>query len=101
MTARAPALVLLAALHAAGAQSTREVRVDAGAAQVQQTGRSERDAAGVLGVSWREGNPLFATQLSAAVTMASDSTSAAQAAVAGAWRPSEPSPWLTEGGITA
>ena len=69
MTARASALVLLVAIHAAGAQSTREVRLDAGAAQVQQTGRSARDAAGVFGISWREGAPLFATQLSGAVTV--------------------------------
>src|ERR1019366_8295562 len=100
MTARAPALVLLAALHAAGAQSTREVRVDAGAAQVQQTGRSARDAAGVFGVSWREGSPLFATLLSAAVTVASDSSSAAQAGLAAAWRAAEQSSWQTEGGMS-
>ncbi|MFI5244875.1 MAG: glycogen-binding domain-containing protein [Gemmatimonadales bacterium] len=101
MTARAPALVMLVALNAAGAQSTREVRADAGAAQVQQTGRSARDAAGVFGISWREGTPVFASQLSAAVTMASDSSSAAQAALAAAWRPAEQSAWQTEGGMTA
>ena len=99
MTARAPALVLLVAFHVTGAQSTREVRADAGAAQVQQTGRSTRDAAGVFGISWREGTPLFASQLSAAVTMAGDSSSAAQAALAAAWRPVEQSSWQTEGGM--
>jgi hypothetical protein len=101
MTPRAPALVLFVAFQAADAQSTREVRADAGAAQVQQTGRSARDAAGVFGISWREGNPVFASQISAAVTMASDSSSAAQAALAAAWRPSDQSAWQTEGGTTA
>jgi hypothetical protein len=101
MTARASALVLLVALRAAGAQSTREVRLDAGAAQVQQTGREARDAAGVFGISWREGSPLFATLLSGAVTHAGDSTSAAQAALAAAWRPTERSSWQTEGGVSA
>jgi hypothetical protein len=101
MTPRAPALVLLVAFHAAGAQSTREVRVDAGAAQVQQTGRTTHDAAGVFGISWREGTPVFASQLSAAVTMASDSSSAAQAVLAAAWRPGDQSAWQTESGVTA
>jgi hypothetical protein len=101
MTARASALVVLVALRAAGAQSMREVRLDAGAAQVQQTGREARDAAGVFGISWREGSPLFATLLSAAITSASDSTTAAQAAFAAAWRATEQSAWQTEGGITA
>jgi hypothetical protein len=101
MTARAPALVLLVAFHAAGAQSTREVRADAGAAQVQQTGRSAHAAAGIFGISWREGTPVFASQLSAAVTVASDSVSAAQAALAAAWRPAEQSAWQTEGGMAA
>jgi hypothetical protein len=101
MTARASALALLVAFHAAGAQSTREVRLDAGAAQVQQTGREARDAAGIFGVSWREGTPLFATLLSGAVTYAGDSTSAAQAGLASAWRPAERSAWQTEGGMIA
>lgn len=101
MTARASALVLLVAIRAAGAQSTREVRLDAGAAQVQQTGRSQRDAAGVFGINWRESSPLFATVLSGALTYASDSTSAALAAFAAAWRPGERSAWQTEGGVTA
>jgi hypothetical protein len=101
MTARASALVLLVAIRAAGAQSTREVRLDAGAAQVQQTGRDQRDAAGVFGVNWRESSPQLATLLSGAATFASDSTSAAQAALAAAWRPGERSAWQTEGGIAA
>jgi hypothetical protein len=98
MTPRAPALVLLAALHAAGAQSTREVRLDAGAAQVQQAGRDVRDAAGIFGGSWRESSPVFATVLSAALISAADSVSAVQAALAAAWRASERSAWQTEGG---
>jgi hypothetical protein len=100
MIARASALVLLVALHAAGAQSTREVRVEAGVAQVQQTGRAARDAAGVFGFSWREGSPQFATLLSAAVTQTGDSLSAAQIGLAAAWRPAERSAWQTEGGTT-
>ncbi|MGH7655462.1 MAG: glycogen-binding domain-containing protein [Gemmatimonadaceae bacterium] len=98
MIARASALALLAAVHAAGAQSTREVRFDAGAAQVQQTGRSARDAAGVFGLNWGMGTPRYATMLAAAITSAGDSASAAQAGLAAAWRPSEDSRWQTEGG---
>ncbi|MFI5233849.1 MAG: hypothetical protein ACHQSE_15230, partial [Gemmatimonadales bacterium] len=98
MTARASALVLFAAVHAAGAQSTREVRFDAGAAQVQQTGRDTRDAAGVFGFNWGFGTPRYATMLAAAITSAGDSASAAQAGLAAAWRPSEGSRWQTEGG---
>jgi len=100
MIARASALALLAAMHAAGAQTTREVRFDAGAAQVQQTGRDARDAAGVFGISWGVGSPLFATMLSAAFTSAGDSSSAAQAGLAAAWRPTQQSRWQTEGGLT-
>jgi hypothetical protein len=101
MTARVSALVLLVALNAAGAQSTREVRLDAGAAQVQQTGRDAHTSAGLFGVYWREGTPLFAALLSGAVTYAGDSTSAAQASLAAAWRPGTQSAWQTEAGITA
>ena len=100
MTARASALALLVALNAAGAQSTREVRLDAGVAQIQQTGRAAHDAAGVFGLSWREGAPLFATLLSAAVTHTGDSATAAQAGLAAAWRPTDQSAWQTEGGMT-
>ena len=100
MTARASALALLVALNAAGAQSTREVRLDAGVAQIQQTGRAAHDAAGVFGLSWREGAPLFATLLSAAVTHTGDSATAAQAGLAAAWRPTDRSAWQTEGGMT-
>ncbi len=100
MTARVSALVLLVAIQAAGAQSTREVRLDAGFAQVQQTGRDMRDAAGIFGLSWRESNPLLATLLAGSITSAGDSASAAQATVAAAWRPTETSKWLTEGGMT-
>jgi len=100
MTGRASALVLLVAMHAAGAQTTREVRFDAGAAQVQQTGRDARDAAGVFGISWGVGSPLFATMLAAAFTSAGDSSSAAQVGLAAAWRPTQRSRWQTEGGMT-
>ena len=100
MTARASALVLLAAVSAAGAQSTREVRLDVGAAQVQQTGRDARDEAGVFGLSWSGGSPLFAALFSAGATFAGDSTSAAQAGLAAAWRASERSAWQTEGGMS-
>jgi hypothetical protein len=98
MIARASALVLLVAVRAAGAQWTREVRLDAGAAQVQQTGRDARDAAGVFGISWRESSPSIATLFTGAVTYAGDSASAAQAALAGAFRTSEH--WLIEGGMS-
>ena len=102
MTARAAALVVLvAAFNAADAQSTREVRLEAGAAQVQQTGRSASDAAAILGASWREGSPLFAVLISGAATYSVDSLSAAQARAAAAWRSRERSAWQTEGGMTA
>ncbi len=100
MIARASALALLAAMQAAGAQTTREVRLDAGAAQVQQTGRDARDAAGVFGINWGVGSPLFATMFAAAFTSAGDSSSAAQAGLAAAWRPNQRSRWQTEGGMT-
>lgn len=100
MTARASALVLLAAFSAAGAQSTREVRLDVGAAQVQQTGRDASVAAGVFGLTWSGASPLFAALFSAGATFAGDSTSAAQAGLAAAWRASERSAWQTEGGMT-
>jgi hypothetical protein len=100
MTARASALALLAAVHAVGAQSTREVRFDAGAAQVQQTGREARDAAGVLGINWAAGTPRYAAMFAAAFTSAGDSASAAQAGLAAAWRPTDRSRWQTEGGTT-
>ena len=45
-------------------------------------------------------SPQFATLLTGAVTYAGDSTSAAQAALAGAFRMNERSAWLTEGGIS-
>jgi hypothetical protein len=101
MTSRVSALVLLAALHAAGAQSTREIGLDGGVALVQQTGRTGRDGASILGGSWREISPLFATALTATVTSAGDSVSAAQAALAAAWRASERTPWQTEAGMVA
>jgi hypothetical protein len=74
--------------------------LDAGVAQIQQTGRAAHDAAGVFGLSWREGAPLFATLLSAAVTHTGDSATAAQAGLAAAWRPTDQSAWQTEGGMT-
>src|SRR5580692_467555 len=101
MTARASALVLLVAFSATGAQSTREVRLDVGAAQVQQTGRDARDAAGIFGINWREGTPVFAALLSAGITSAGDSATAAQASLAAAWRANERSQWQTEAGTTA
>src|ERR1035437_784192 len=100
MTARASALALLVALNAAGAQSTREGRLDAGAAQIPQTGRATHDVAGVFGFRWRGGNPPFAPLLSAAVPQPGDSTTAAQAGLAAAWRATDRSAWQTEGGIT-
>jgi len=100
MNGRASALALLAAFHAAGAQTTREVRLDAGAAQVQQTGRDTREAAGVFGFNWAAGTPQYATLFAAAVTSAGDSASAAQAGLAAAWRAHENSRWQTEAGMT-
>jgi len=91
--------VLLAAgaFGAAGAQSPREVRVEAGAAQVRQLGRNAR-AAAVLGGFWRENDPRFASVLSSSLTFARDSIAALQGIAAMAWRPTIETRWQTEGG---
>ncbi len=99
MNGRVSALVLLAAFGAAGAQSTRAVQVEAGGAQVQQTGRTATQGAVVASAVFRDASPLIATLLSAAYTRAGDSVSAAQATAALSFRASERSAWQTEAGI--
>jgi hypothetical protein len=108
MTTRASALVCLIALYQVapaastplGAQSTREVSVEAGAADVQQTGRTAHDAAVLMTAAFREASPRFAYLIAGAFTKANDSVSAAQVALAAAWRATATSAWQTEGGAT-
>jgi hypothetical protein len=92
-------LVALGAAGAAGAQSSRELRLDAGAAGIRQNGRDTRDAL-VLGALWRDTDRRFATLLSGTFTYADDSVTAAQAIAAFAWRPGDQSAWRSEGGVT-
>jgi hypothetical protein len=99
MSARVAACVLLIASGAAGAQSSRELRLDGGAARIQQNGRDARDAL-LLGALWRQSDPRLATLFSGTFTYAGDSVTAAQAIAALAWRPGDQSAWHTEGGVT-
>lgn len=94
-------------LFAFGASSTRasaqapgEVRLELGAAQVQQYARDTRSAA-LLNILWRESDVHFASLLSAAATYTRDSLSAIQGIGELFWRPSPASRFLTEvgGGI--
>lgn len=99
MSARAAACVLLIASGAAGAQSSRELQFDGGAARIQQNGRDARNAL-LLGALWRESDRRLATLFSGTFTYAGDSVTAAQAIAAVAWRPGGQSAWQTEGGVT-
>ncbi len=101
MSARALACVLLVGfgVPVAGAQESRTLRFETGAARVRQHGRDARDAF-VAGALWRRSDRRFASLLSAAFTYAGDSATAAQAIAALAWRPTEESAWHTEAGVT-
>jgi hypothetical protein len=79
-------------------QFTRELRLEAGGAVIQQNDRASHNA-GMLAALWRSGDQRLATVASGAFTYAGDSVTAAQAIGALAWRPSSESPWHTEGGV--
>ncbi len=81
----------------AAAQAPNELRLEIGAAQVQQFARDTRSAA-LLGILWRESDVHFASMLSAAATYTRDSLSAMQGIGALFWRPSPESRFLTESG---
>ncbi|MFI5309943.1 MAG: hypothetical protein ACHQQ3_01820 [Gemmatimonadales bacterium] len=98
MSARRAACVLLIAFGAASAQSSQELRFEAGVARLQQSGRDFN--ALLLGALWRESDRRHATLVSGSFTYAGDSITAAQAIAALAWRPGDRSAWHTEGGVT-
>lgn len=104
MTPRLAARVLVGAWVAAGAtagaQASREVRLEAGAAQLQQLNRDTR-AAATLAASWRGTSPRLASLAAASAAWARDSIAALQGVGALVYRPGADSPWLTEGGVTA
>jgi hypothetical protein len=90
---------LLAAASAAGAQSPREVRVEAGVAELQQLGRDTR-AAALLGASWRRTEARLATIIAGSASWARDSVAAFQSVGALIWRSSAESRFSTELGAT-
>ena len=81
------------------AQAPRELRVEAGAAQVRQLNRDSR-AAGVVGALFRATDTRYAAITSVSVTFAGDSATAAQGIAALAWRSHAASRWTTEGGVS-
>ena len=82
---------------AAAAQAPGEVRLELGAAQVQQFARDTRRAA-LLSILWRESDVNFTSLLSAAATYTRDSLSAMQGVGELFWRPNPESHFLTEVG---
>ena len=94
----AAAWVLFAACTAAGAQSSRDLRIEGGAARVRPYGHDERDVL-VLGALWREGRERFALLASGTMSYARDSVAAAQGIAALAFRPSVDGPYQIEGGV--
>jgi hypothetical protein len=79
------------------AQASSEVRVELGAALVQQFARDMRRAA-LMSVLWRESDVHFASLLSAAVTYTRDSLSAMQGSGELFWRPNPDGRFVTEVG---
>ncbi len=90
---------LLAGASSAPAQSPRELRVEAGVAQLQQLGRDTRSAA-LLGASWRQTDTRLASFFSGGASWARDSVAALQAVGALVWRHSPDTRFSTEGGAT-
>lgn len=82
------------------AQVRHEVRIEAGAAHIEQVGAKSRDALVVSGIR-HHGDTTLAALLSGAVTWARDSVAAFQGIGALAWRPSPLSAWQVEGGASA
>jgi hypothetical protein len=81
----------------AAAQSPSEVRIELGAAQVQQFARGARNAA-LLSLVWRESDVRFASRLSAAASYTGDSLSAMQGVGELFFRPNQESRFLSEVG---
>jgi hypothetical protein len=92
--------MLLAACTTAGAQSSRELRIEGGAAHVRPFGHDDRDVL-VLGALWREGGERLALLASGTVSYARDSVAAAQGIAALAFRPAVDGPYQIEGGAAA
>ncbi len=90
---------LLTAPLAGRAQSPRELRVEAGAAELQQLGRDIRSAA-LLNLSWQRTESRFASLFSAGATWARDSVAALQSVAAMVVRPSAESRFSSEIGAT-
>ncbi len=100
MIARATACALLVAFTAAGAQSPRELSLEAGVLRARQMNRDAHDAI-VLGVLWRANDVHFASLFSANASVSRDSVAAAQIIGALAYRPSLQWPLQSEIGISA
>jgi hypothetical protein len=79
----------------ATAQAPSEIRLELGAAQVQQFARDTRNAA-LFSILWRESDVHFATLFSAAATYTRDSLSAMQGVGELFWRPNSDSRFFTE-----
>ncbi|NBW66398.1 hypothetical protein EBR44_11645, partial [bacterium] len=90
---------LLTAPVAGRAQSPQELRVEVGAAELQQLGRDIRTAT-LVNLSWQRTETRFASMFSAGATWARDSMAALQSVAALVWRPSEESRFTTEAGAT-
>jgi hypothetical protein len=88
----------LAACYAAGAQSSRELRLEGGAARIQPFARDDRDVL-VLGALWREGRERLALLASGTMSYARDSVAAVQGIAALAFRPAVDGPYQIEGGV--
>ncbi len=81
----------------AAAQTSGEVRLELGAAQVQQFARDTRNAA-LLGILWRESDVHFATLFSASATYTRDSLAAMQGSGEVLWRRNPDSRFVGEAG---
>jgi hypothetical protein len=84
-------------VSSAAAQAPSEIRLELGAAQVQQFARDTRNAA-LFSILWRDSDVHFARLLSAAATYTRDSLSAMQGIGELFWRPNSESRFLTEVG---
>jgi hypothetical protein len=90
---------LLTAPVAGRAQSPQELRVEVGAAELQQLGRDIRTAT-LVNLSWQRTDTRVASMFSAGATWARDSMAAFQSVAALVWRPSAESRFITETGAT-
>ena len=95
----AAAWLFLAAGATAGAQSSREVRLEGGAARVRPYGHDDRDLL-ILGAFWRDGGERLAVFASGTVSYARDSVAAGEGIAAVAYRPVVDGPYQAEGGLS-